>query len=84
MKRVEIGLNSLVLIIIEFPQASAGAAFMARVMIGAWKGQMPAQMPHGCRTVYCDHGEAKCERIFRRSRSYLEARVCCGHDPCLK
>jgi len=57
MNRVEKGFSSLVLMMMEFPQASPGAAFIARVIITPLKGQIPAQMPQGWRIIYCKFGE---------------------------
>lgn len=53
MKSVENGFCSLVFITIVLPQARAGATFIANVISGALKGQIPAQIPQGWWSVYC-------------------------------
>lgn len=51
-KRVESGLSSEALMMMELPPARAGATFWARHARGALKGTMPAVMPQGWRRVY--------------------------------
>ena len=46
------GLFSLTFMIMVLPQASAGATFMAKIVIGALKAQMPAHTPRGWWGVY--------------------------------
>jgi hypothetical protein len=50
---VDNGFISLALVIMTFPTASAGAAFIANVIIGLLKELMAAQIPRGSwRTTY--------------------------------